>query len=192
MEFAKKMYLLPSTDFERMKPKQESYVAATSLLDSELRQILQRDDLREEEKARLYQQVLQRYLTLRQKRDEEPIRLKVDNEKSESKPIANILKPLPKKYRADAVEVLNNLSWDDRGQLRHNGVSVEGSDISTLVQGFVSSAAQARETAEKTPGWKELLEIAGSPEFQATPARITRGSKLNKHPKEGILWDSFS
>src|SRR5258705_7703855 len=97
MEFAKKMYLLPSVEFERMKPKQESYAAATSSLDSELRQILQRDPLDEEEKARLYQQVLQRYLTLRQKRDEEPIRLKLDGEKIEPKPIAAILKLLPKK-----------------------------------------------------------------------------------------------
>ena len=178
------MYLLPSNEFERMKPKQESYTAATSALDSELREILQRDDLGEEEKARLYQQVLQRYLTLRHKRDEEPIRLKVDGEKSEPKPIATILKPLPKKYRAEAVDVLHTLTWDDRGQIRYNGMPIEGSDISTLVHGFVSTATQSRETAEKTPGWRELLAITGSPKVLNTPARVTRTTRSSRKFKD--------
>ena len=177
MEHAKKLYLLPSNEFERMKPKQESYTAATSKLDAELHQILKRDDLSEQEKAIQYQQILQRYLTLREKRDQEPIKLKVSEETKEIQPLAAILKPLPKKYRAEAIDVLNILKWDDKGQLLHEGKPVEGSDISTLVQGFVSTSNQARETARKTPGWQELIKVTGIPKDIHTSRKEKRDER---------------
>ena len=123
-------------------------------LDDEMKTILDRKDLDNGTKVTLYNQVLQRYNGLVDKRVKEPIRMIAVNESTEGSkarveekaeeedsPIrrleATVLDTVPKSLQAKARRLMGhlkrNVAWSDRGELVHEGVPIAGSNAVDLV-----------------------------------------------------------
>ncbi|KAI8479494.1 hypothetical protein Bbelb_240640 [Branchiostoma belcheri] len=75
------MALVPQELLSTIQAKQQEQMSPllnTAVgLDAEMRSVLERPDLQDDEKATLYQQLLQRYLTYRDKRRTEPVTVRV-------------------------------------------------------------------------------------------------------------------
>ena len=135
-------------------------------LDDEMKTILDRTDLDDGTKVTLYNQVLQRYNVLADKRIKEPLRVVTVNEsevasESGSKgavraPIsgleATVLATVPKTMKAKASRLMEDLKrdieWTARGELIHDGVPVVGSNVVDLVNDLL----RKRKTAPT--GWQ--------------------------------------
>ncbi|KAI8497980.1 hypothetical protein Bbelb_239240 [Branchiostoma belcheri] len=112
-----------------------------------MRSVLERPDLQDDEKATLYQQLLQRYLTYRDKRRTEPVTVRVVSSSTPGLSVSNhhtpasgkdattsgkdeqdILDAFPKTMKSRARQILNVIkhkggdviSYDDQGQLLFN------------------------------------------------------------------------
>ena len=123
-------------------------------LDEEMKTILDRKDLDDGIKVTLYNQVLQRYNGLVDKRVKEPIRTisvnestkgsktrDEDDDEEEDTPIrrleATVLDTVPKSLQVKARRLMEhlkrNVAWSDRGELVHEGVPIAGSNAVDLV-----------------------------------------------------------
>ena len=143
-------------------------------LDDEMKTILDRKDLDDGTKVTLYNQVLQRYNGLVDKRVKEPIRMIVVNESTEGSkarveekaeeenaPIrrleATVLDTVPKSLQAKARRLMEhlkrNVAWSDRGELVHEGVPIAGSNAVDLVHDLL----RKRKTDAPT-GWRSLAK----------------------------------
>lgn len=184
MEYAEKMYLVPGKNLEDLRGEPENIRnAAVRRLDSDMRGILLRTDLSEYEKAKLYTDVLRRFLTLNRMGEMEknpilpdllpppppppsPPSLPPPPEKDAS--IREILEGVHARYRKNAELLLNKLSqhkdvssWDDRGSFLYRGKALPGSNILDLIRGVTHS--NAIPDKRKPQGWdiflKALAEI---------------------------------
>ena len=135
-------------------------------LDDEMKTILDRKDLDDGTKVTLYNQVLQRYNVLADKRIKEPLRVVTVNESevaSESgsegtarAPIsgleATVLATVPRTMQVKASRLMEHLKRDiactARGELIHEGVPVVGSKVVDLVNDLLGK----RKTAPT--GWQ--------------------------------------
>ena len=141
-------------------------------LDEEMKTILDRKDLDDGIKVTLYNQVLQRYNDLVDKRVKEPIRTisvnestkaskTKDEEKDEDTPIrrleATVLDTVPKSLQVKARRLMEhlkrNVTWSDRGELVHKGVPIAGSNAVDLVHDLL----RKRKTDAPT-GWQSLAK----------------------------------
>ena len=138
-----------------------------------MKTILDRKDLDDGIKVTLYNQVLQRYNGLVDKRVKEPIRTisvnestkgsktrDEDEEKEEDTPIrrleATVLDTVPKsqaKARRLMEHFKRNVAWSDRGELVHKGVPIAGSNAVDLVHDLL----RKRKTDAPT-GWQSLAK----------------------------------
>ena len=128
-----------------------------SELDAEMNQILSRQDIADDEKLKLYHQVMQRYLEYdRQRKDRQSVPLKIiSNTKQEGTNEAKaptfsqkevqiedeIIDSVPKTIRNKARLLVNKLKqnkeimfWNDRGELVYDGKPVQGTSIVDLVR----------------------------------------------------------
>ena len=146
-------------------------------LDEEMKTILDRKDLDNGTKVMLYNQVLQRYNGLVDKRVKEPVRTIAVNESTEGSkargeeskeeeekedaPIrrleATVLDTVPKSLRAKARRLMEhlkrNVAWNDRGELLHEGVPIAGSNAVDLVHDLL----RKRKTYAPM-GWRSLAK----------------------------------
>ena len=141
-------------------------------LDEEMKTILDRKDLDDGTKVTLYNQVLQRYNGLVDKRVKEPIRtISVnestkgsktrDEDEEEDTPIrrleATVLDTVPKSLQVKARRLMEhlkrNVAWSDRGELVHEGVPIAGSNAVDLVHDLL----RKRKTDAPT-GWRSLAK----------------------------------
>ena len=143
-------------------------------LDEEMKTILDRKDLDDGIKVTLYNQVLQRYNGLVDKRVKEPIRTISVNESTkgsktkdeekedeEDTPIrrleATVLDTVPKSLQVKARRLMEhlkrNVAWNDRGELVHKGVPIAGSNAVDLVHDLL----RKRKTDAPT-GWQSLAK----------------------------------
>ena len=140
-------------------------------LDEEMKTILDRKDLDDGIKVTLYNQVLQRYNGLVDKRVKEPIRMisvnestkgsKTRDDEEEDTPIrrleATVLDTVPKSLQVKARRLMEhlkrNVAWSDRGELVHEGVPIAGSNAVDLVHDLL----RKRKTDAPT-GWRSLAK----------------------------------
>ena len=145
-----------------------------------MKTILDRKDLDDGTKVTLYNQVLQRYNGLVDKRVKEPVRTiavnestegsktrgedtkeEEEEEEEENAPIrrleATVLDTVPKSLRAKARRLIEhlkrNVAWSDRGELVHEGVPIAGSNAVDLVHDLL----RKRKTDAPT-GWRSLAK----------------------------------
>ena len=175
MEYAEKMYLVPSAQLQELRGVPENIRSATvRRLDSEMREILLRSDLPEYEKAKLYNGVLQRFLALTRQEDMEKTvpqppqasaSLPSPPAPQESLPsvIQEVLDSLPNRYKKNAEILLSKLrqhqeisSWDDKGSFQYRGELLPGSNILDLVRGITQSTALSDK--RKPKGWDVFLK----------------------------------
>ena len=168
MEHARKMALVDPRLLDTLRSPPPPLATDTlgrkvQALDDEMKTILDRTDLDDWTKVTLYNQVLQRYNVVADKRIKEPLRVVTVNESevaSESAgtapaPIsgleATVLATVPKTMQAKASRLMEHLkrdiAWTARGELIHEGAPVVGSNVVDLVNDLL----RKRQTAPT--GW---------------------------------------
>ena len=161
------MVLVPEQALNRYEQRQrlETSPIITNMLhqDTRMSNTLQRDDITSDEKQKLFNAELEQFLELRrQKNYQIPIPRAVNNEEPAESQLsdADVLEPIPRTMRPRATALLNRLktrpdviTWDKTGQVKIEGESIPGSNISDLV----SDAMRSRKNF--TPeGSKEFFE----------------------------------
>ena len=177
MDHARKMALVDPRLLDALRsqpPPTDTVGKIVQTLDDEMKTILDRKDLDDGIKVTLYNQVLQRYNGLVDKRVKEPIRTISVNEstkgsktkdeeveKEEDTPIrrleATVLDTVPKSLQVKARRLMEhlkrNVAWSGRGELVHEGVTVAGSNAVDLVHDLL----RKRKTDAPT-GWRSLAK----------------------------------
>ncbi|KAI8501300.1 hypothetical protein Bbelb_106740 [Branchiostoma belcheri] len=214
------MALVPQELLSTIQAKQQEQMSPllnTAVgLDAEMRSVLERPDLPDDEKATLYQQLLQRYLTYRDKRRTEPVTVRVlssstpttktttdtDVKVSASpttpsgKEEQNILDAFPKTMKSRAQQILNVIkhkggdviSYDDQGQLLFNKQVVPGSNVADLIR----DALQMRRGFNPV-GWQSFAR--GLASINAPEAAIrhpTRLSVIQRHKSRAAKGEELS
>ena len=158
MEHARKMALVDPRLLETLRsppPPTDTVGKVMQGLDVEMTSILDQKDLNDGDKVKLYNQVLQQYNHLSDRRDKQPTRVVLVNddattetatpEKSAAAPAtaapsaveADIVDSVPKTMKVKAKKLMDRLktqfSWTDRGELIHGGTPVPGSNMVDLV-----------------------------------------------------------
>ena len=153
----KRLVLMPEHMAEnttQSKPLVPPLTSQVNHLDSEMDSLLKRQDITQDEKARLYSQILQRYLNYHDKRMSQPVRVSVvsskpTTEKSETQPEpvdlpdnieTDILESVPPTMKTRARQLVKKLkenkdliTWDDKAQLVYEGKPIPGSNVVDLV-----------------------------------------------------------
>ena len=160
------MVLVPENTLERLQQRQQILTPPVTQtlrnLDSEMTDILSSKELDDEQKARLYNQVLQRYLTYYDQRKGQPLHVKIstpkavetpkpeENEQPSEEPVpekfissaveAEVMKSVPKIYKAGARQLLDKIKehqdvllWNDKGELLYEAKPILGSHLVHLV-----------------------------------------------------------
>ena len=175
MNHARKMALVDPRLLDALRsqpPPTDTVGKIVQTLDEEMKTILDRKDLDDGIKVTLYNQVLQRYNGLVDKRVKEPIRMISVNESTkgsktneeeekEDTPIrrleATVLDTVPKSLQAKARRLMEhlkrNVTWSERGELVHEGVPIAGSNAVDLVHDLL----RKRKTDAPT-GWRSLAK----------------------------------
>ena len=165
MEHARKMALVDPRLLDTLRsppPATDTLGRKVQALDDEMKTILDRTDLDDGTKVTLYNQVLQRYNVLADKRIKEPLRVVTVNESEVASegavraPIsgleATVLATVPKTMKAKASRLMEHLKrdvdWTARGELIHEGVPIVGSNVVDLVNDLL----RKRKTAPT--GWQ--------------------------------------
>ena len=149
MEHARKMALVDPRLLETLRsppPPTDTVGKVMQGLDAEMNSILDQNDLNDGDKVKMYNQVLQRYNHLSDRRDKQPTRVVVVNDDATTetatpeKPAAAPTTSAPSAVEADIVDSIpkamklmdrlkTQLSWTDRGELLHDGTPVPGSNM---------------------------------------------------------------
>ena len=176
MDHARKMALVDPRLLDALRsqppPPTDTVGKIVQTLDEEMKTILDRKDLDDGTKVTLYNQVLQRYNGLVDKRVKEPIRTisvnestkgskRRDEDEEEDTPIrkleATVLDTVPKSLQVKARRLMEhlkrNVAWSDRGELVHEGVPIAGSNAVDLVHDLL----RKRKTDAPT-GWRSLAK----------------------------------
>ena len=167
MEHASKMVLMDPRVLDTLRsppPPTDTVGKKVQALDDEMKTILDRKDLDDGTKVTLYNQVLQRYNVLVDKRVKEPIRVvsvgkevgpKFEKEEEVSSMEADVVNTVPKSLQAKARRLMEhlkrNVAWNDRGELIHEGVPVAGSNAVDHVHDLL----RKRKTGDPT-GWQSF------------------------------------
>ena len=106
----------------RPKPPVEQRVKVMDTLDKKMESILEREDLSTDERLKLYDQSLTRYLSVH---DDYRPRPGVSKVSTSLKTKADLL---VRKMKADP-----NISWSEKGELKYKGETVRGSNVVYLV-----------------------------------------------------------
>ena len=161
------MVLVPENTLERLQQRQQILTPPVTQtlknLDREMSDILSSEELDDEAKAKLYNQVLQRYLTYYDQRKSQPLHVKLTTpkpvetpkpeeseeppakdpapEKSESTAVEQeVMKSVPKIYKNGARQLLDKikenrdvLDWNDKGELVYENKPINGSHVVDLI-----------------------------------------------------------
>ena len=157
MEHVKRLVLVPEHMAENTtesKPLVPPLTSQVNHLDSEMDSLLKRQDITQDEKARLYSQILQRYLGYYDKRMSQPVRVSVapskpTADKPETQPETadlpdnvetDIMESVPPTMKSRARQLVKKLkenkdliTWDDKAQLVYEGKPIPGSNVIDLV-----------------------------------------------------------
>ena len=167
MNYTRRMVLVPENTLERMQQRQQILTPPVTQtlknLDSEMNDILSSKHLSDEEKATLYNQVLQRYLTYYDQRKGQPLHVKLATPKSSETPKPEeskesskestevetaiptaveqeVMKSVPKLYKTGARQLLDKikenrdvLHWNEKGELIYENKPIPGSHVVDLV-----------------------------------------------------------
>lgn len=175
MEFAKKLVLVEPETFDRISQRVDVRPNTLSLLDQEMKSVLNNKNISDYEKWLLYNQTLQRYLNIVQDTRkpfsfpiiEEP---KGDNGKGDSvvdSSVVNydqeILDSVPKTFRDKAALLLQKLKrsnlirWDENGVVSINETRINNSNITDLI----NDAIRPRKNGSDPIGWQRFVKALG-------------------------------
>lgn len=174
------MYLVPSHQLEQLKaptPREENIRAAAMYsLDGEMQGVLQRRDLSQDEKAKQYTALLQKYLVHVKQADAEKEKLSLflpsapepgavaaESPATHTGIFHEILDSLSARFKNKARLLLNKMkqnqsisSWDEKGAFVYRGEPVPGSNMLDLVKGITQLHALPARRIPK--GWDLFLQ----------------------------------
>ena len=158
------MVLVPEEALQRYEQRQRletSPLMGTMMhKDTQISDILQRDDVPDDEKQKLFNAYFERFLELRRQK-ETPTPVKKEEQRVEQQlPDDDVVESIPKTMRPRATALLSRLkakpdviTWDKTGQVKIEGETIPGSNISDLV----SDAMRSRKNFNPT-GSKEFFQ----------------------------------
>ena len=190
MEHARKMALVDPRLLETLRsppPPTDTVVKVMQGLDAEMTSILDQKDLNEGDKVKLYNQVLQRYNHLSDRRDKQPTRVVVVNDDATTETAtpekatatapataapsaveADIVDSVPKTMKVKAKKLMDclktQLSWTDRGELIHGGTPVPGSNMVDLVNDVLRKRRKSEAFAQHLKRINLPMELVGNVE----------------------------
>ena len=154
----KRMVLVPEDAVNRYEQRQrlETSPIMSNIIhkNTQMSNILQREGMSDDQKQKLFNAELERYLELRQQKDSHIPNVRViDNEKGQQQAQpetqlsdAVVVEPVPKTMRPRATALLNWLktrpevvTWDKTGQVKIEGETIPDSNISDLVSDAMRS-----------------------------------------------------
>ena len=158
------MVLVPEEALQRYEQRQRletSPLMGTMMhKDTQISDILQRDDVPDDEKQMLFNAYFERFLELRRQK-KTPTPVKKEEQRAEPQlSDDDVVEPIPRTMRPRATALLSRLkvkpdviTWDKTGQVKIEGETIPGSNISDLV----SDAMRSRRNFNPT-GAKEFFE----------------------------------
>ena len=166
----KRMVLVPEDAFNRYEQRQrlETSPIMSNIInkDTQMSNVLQREGMSDDQKQKMFNAELERYLELRQhKKSQIPSVRVIDNEKGQHQPETQlpdivVVEPIPKSMRSRATALLNRLktrpeviTWNKTGQFKIEGETIPDSNISDLL----SDAMRTRKNFNPT-GAKEFFQ----------------------------------
>ena len=168
----KRMVLVPEDAVNRYEQRQrlETSPIMSNMIhkNTQMSNILQREGMSDDQKQKLFNAELERYLELRQQKDSHVPNVRViDNEKGQQQAQSEtqlsdavVVEPVPKTMRPRATALLNWLktrpevvTWDKTGQVKIEGETIPDSNISDLV----SDAMRSRKNFNPT-GSREFFQ----------------------------------
>ena len=184
MENSKKMALIPHQLVSSLLAQQQlnPNLAKLSSLDHEMKSVLDDSSVPADLKYKHYNQVLHRYMNLRdQELKPTPIQLK-DTTPLPTLPPINILEGMPKKNMNQASLLLQhvqqnpNITWNDQQEVIINGQKIPNSNIVDLIHDF----SRSRKTVTPAIGWREFATALKN-------SNISREAIVNKNRLEPVL-----
>ena len=221
MKKARRMALVPEEMLDKFERKQklETSPIISNLLQSDKRMsdILERSDLGDDEKQKLYNMDMQRFLELRQQKNSQvpTVRfapnIQEGNEAIPPEPLEaqlpqssedDIVANLPKTHRTRAIRLLNRLkarpdviTWDDTGQVNIEGETIPNPNITDLV----SDAMRSRKNFDSRVFFQTLSKLNVLKHLvrnddrckQVGETNSTRGDReVSADPHELGVWQS--
>ena len=162
----KRMVLVPEDAVNRYEQRQrlETSPIMSNMIhkDTQMSNVLQRDGMNDDQKQKLFNAELERYLELRQQKDS-PIRsvrvVKDEKEQPLPEPAmsnADVVDSMPPYIRQRATSLLNRLktrpeviTWDKTGQVKIEGETIPNSNISDLISDAMRSRKDFNPTGAK-------------------------------------------
>lgn len=167
MEHAKKMILVESEMLEKLQQLRGTEPSTLNILDEDMKKVLNYRSISDHDKWNMYHQVLQRYLHVVNE-SRKPLTMpivenKTDNihEKKEDND-TDILDSVPKTLRAKAALMIQKLKkdgsikWNDRGTLYIDGIEIEKSNFTDLLNDIIRTRKGPGPT-----GWKAFADALG-------------------------------
>ena len=127
-----------------------------SELDAEMNSVISRSDIPTSEKVNLYNQVLQRYMTYKDKSENTPVKVRIE-ENDIYRNDNDILKNVSTQQKAKAKELISfikdnsTIGWNDSGEFIFDDKAIPNSSIKDLI---VGSVGKRKPTGLN--GWKEF------------------------------------
>ena len=166
----KRMVLVPEDAVNRYEQRQrlETSPIMSNMMqeDTQMSNVPQRDGMSDDQKQKLFNAELERYLELRQQKDSHIPNVRVvKDEKEQPLPEpamsnADVVESMPRYIRQRAMSLLNRIktrpeviTWDKTGQVKIEGETIPNSNISDLV----SDAMRSRKDFNST-GAKEFFQ----------------------------------
>lgn len=184
MEHAEKMYLVPQHQLEKLKSgngRENIQQVVENDLDDSVRNILLRTDLNQYEKAKLYTNILSRFLAIVKQGDRETsmLTLALPNPAPDHKDdvvatnveaggnvedvVAEVLKNVPARSVKNSRYILDKMSkakgissWTESGEFVFRGKAVQGSHMVDLLKNV--TAPQKVRDDRRPLGWSEFLQ----------------------------------
>ena len=159
------MVLIPEEAIQRYEQRQrlETSLLMSTMMhkDTQISDILQRDDVPDDEKQKLFNAYFERFLELRRQKETPTLVKKEEQRVEQQLPDADVVGLIPITMRPRATVLLSRLkakpdviTWDKTGQVKIEGETIPGSNISDLV----SDAMRFRKNFNPT-GSKEFFQV---------------------------------
>ena len=152
---------------ERPTPPVEQRVKVMDTLDMKLQTILEREDLSADERLKLYNQSFTRYLNVCDDYSPRPVAVAPESVKQDL--IDNeIMESVPKTMKAKVQLLLKkmksspDISWNEKGELKYKGETVQGSNVVELVNDVLSKRQYFNPQGWET--FREALRKANVPQ----------------------------
>ena len=186
MKHSSKMILVPERTFENFQrqQRQEAPPTLTKMgeLDNDMTTVLDNKEDSDEQKAKIYRNLLEKFLRFKNQRTletEKPIEVSLADQKTPSKQsVEDIAELLPNALRSKAKMVLKRIednpdivNWNDKGQLEYNGIVMPNTNIVDLV---ASSVRKRKKTANNPEGYDTFLKVLKKIEVSATVINADR------------------